>query len=78
MRKLTLSENRILSVLCKLPGRAIPVEAIAEQSGLTVKRVWVRGRELTYLKLARAIMRRVYVGEHATTQYFLQLEPPAS
>ena len=74
-RKLTLTENRILSVLRKLPGQSIPIEAIAEQSGLTAKRVWVRGRELAQLKLARAILHRVYIGPHFTSTFSLQLEP---
>ena len=77
-RKLTLTENRILSVLRKLPGQSIPIEAIAEQSGLTAKRVWVRGRELAQLKLARAILHRVYIGPHFTSTFSLQLEPTSA
>jgi hypothetical protein len=40
MRKLTMTEHRIPSVLRKLPGQTIPVESIASESGLTVKKVW--------------------------------------
>jgi hypothetical protein len=73
MRKLTLSERRILSVLRELPGQSIPIEAIASQSGLTAKRVWVRGRTLAHLKLARAILHRVYIGSHSTSTFSLQM-----
>lgn len=75
MRKLTMTEHRILGVLRKLPGQSIPIEAIAEQCGLTAKRVWVRGRELAQLKLARAILHRVYIGPYSTSTLSLQLEP---
>ena len=75
MRELTLSERRILFVLRKLPGQSIPIEAIAKQSGLTANRVWVRGRTLAQLKLARAILQRVYIGSHYTSTFSLQLEP---
>lgn len=78
MRKLTMTEHRILSVLRKLPGQSIPIQAIAEQSGLTVKRVWVRGRELAQLRLARAILHRVYIGGRFATQRSLQLEPDSA
>jgi hypothetical protein len=75
MRKLTTTEHRILNVLRQLPGQSIPIEAIAEQSGLTAKRVWVCGRELAQLKLARAILHRVYIGPHFISTFSLQLEP---
>jgi hypothetical protein len=78
MRKLTKSEIGILSVLRKQPGLAVPVDAIASEAGLTVKRVWVRGRELAPFKLVRAIMHRVYIGQDVSTQYSLQLEPDSA
>jgi DNA-binding Lrp family transcriptional regulator len=78
MRKLTLTERRILNVLLELPRQSIPIESIAEQSGLTAKRVWVRGRELARFKLARAILHRVYIGPHFTSTFSLQLEPTSA
>jgi hypothetical protein len=75
MRRLTMTENRILHALQKQPDQTLPIETIAQETRLTVKRVYVRGRELTHLSLVRLIMHRVYAGPHSTTSYFLKLEP---
>jgi len=79
MRPLTKFEHRIVSALSKRPAREhVSIETLAAETGLTQKRIRARGRDLTYTGLVRIIMHRTTSVGGVQTQYFLQLELPAS